>query len=329
MSTKSEWVLFIWNIHPWICETKKKRKLLCGLEKFHRYKDSSVYFGKRLCSHHSEMCVGLCSTVAREKQTKEERWSSVCFNTSRAETSWSTGENKHCEAVRCLRACHCVRAEERGKTNLWKGLRVFVFVYYVHVWAGSLIVGSHLFQRVVNLIVILRLWPPLARGPIARLFFNFPLQIGDKHPARCKKKSQNGLWLVVSHLSFQSVRSLFVCFTLCKCLMSGKLCIWQWISQNLAFSSCACFLLFKFLTSIIQVFLLILIIPQIQTPHGPAYHHLQNVTGVCHWKGSKTVIITIIGSYLSFNSRLVLINALLVCLFLRLIPSNPNSYFGF
>lgn len=42
--------------------------------------------------------------------------------------------------------------------------------------------GGYLFQRVVNLVVILKLWPPLPRRAVSRLLFNFFLQIGDKHP---------------------------------------------------------------------------------------------------------------------------------------------------
>lgn len=41
---------------------------------------------------------------------------------------------------------------------------------------------GYLFQRVVNLVVILKLWPPLPRRAVSRLLFNFLLQIGDKHP---------------------------------------------------------------------------------------------------------------------------------------------------
>lgn len=54
--------------------------------------------------------------------------------------------------------------------------------------------GGYLFQRVVNLVVILKLWSPLPRRAVSSLLFNFLLQIGDKHPVDGRAGDSGKKW---------------------------------------------------------------------------------------------------------------------------------------
>lgn len=99
--------------------------------------------------------------------------------------------------------CVCEHEAGGGRTvwngvilSLWGCQRGCLFILCVHlIWKQEsvrdrrvdVMLRIYLFQRVVNLVVILRLWPPPARGAVSRLLFNFLLQIGDKHPVDGRK----------------------------------------------------------------------------------------------------------------------------------------------
>lgn len=77
--------------------------------------------------------------------------------------SWR--EPCRCKWCLCTLGVHASREQRRARERRVDGGR-----------------GFYLFQRVVNLVVILKLWPPLPRRAVSRLLFNFLLQVGDKHP---------------------------------------------------------------------------------------------------------------------------------------------------